>query len=115
MEGEFKGTLGPWKICGDKRGGCICGQVWSIPADFPVATATSSDDELGEIPIEQMKANARLIAAALDLLEVVETFLSNYEGLKKVNNPEDSYALEVWGKLATAARAAISKALNQEV
>jgi hypothetical protein len=24
--------------CGEKRGGCQCGNVWSVPADFPVTS-----------------------------------------------------------------------------
>lgn len=110
MKHEFKGTLGPWKICGDKRGGCICGQVWSIPADFPVATATLSDDELGEIPIEQMKANARLIAAAPDLLEALQNLVQLREWKDK--HGKDEHYKKARPIAWEAARAAISKALN---
>ncbi len=46
-----------------------------------------------------LEANG-VFTASYELLAVVKTFLENYEGLKKVNNPEDSYALEVWSKLA---------------
>lgn len=30
-------TPGPWEACGEDRGGCVCGQVWSRAADCPVA------------------------------------------------------------------------------
>lgn len=64
-EGDI--TPGPWRICGEDRNGCICGQIWSTTADFNVATAHMVIDELGSIPKEQMLANARLIASAPQL------------------------------------------------
>lgn len=73
-----------------------------------VLACSMISDGMDEKRKERIISAARVFTASHELLEVVETFLSNYEGLKKVNNPEDSYALEVWGKLATAARAAIS-------
>ncbi len=33
----------PWNFCGHKRGGCSCGQIWSTPADCPVASVTSGE------------------------------------------------------------------------
>ena len=71
-------TPGPWKACGMNRGGCVCGQVYSDPADVMVAVAISSKDEsytLGEGVIhgsEQFHANARLIAAAPQLVEALK-------------------------------------------
>ncbi len=32
-----KATPGPWSQCGAGRGGCVCGLVWSVPADTIVA------------------------------------------------------------------------------
>lgn len=80
-------TPGPWKSCND--GKCSCGQVWSLPGDHPVASATktpwgdkwyeaapTADDqtavdvkfhEYGSFPESQFHANARLIALAPDL------------------------------------------------
>ncbi|UXO94100.1 hypothetical protein Pan5_58 [Pseudanabaena phage Pan5] len=106
MEHEFKGTTGLWKAIENED----CFEVCAFEGGMKYIIAEGIEQGF-----DGGMYDAHLIAAAPDLLEVVETFLSNYEGLKKVNNPEDSYALEVWGKLATAARAAISKALNQEV
>lgn len=66
---NMKHTPGPWRMCGKDRGGCVCGMVFSETADCPVATATFRDDEIGEyMTVDQMKVNARLIAAAPDLL-----------------------------------------------
>lgn len=86
---ELAATLGPWRACGDDRGGCICGQVWSITSDHPVAVVeqgewgdtypalkTSGDTfnqhvtaviekiAYGHIDPEVAKRNALLIAAA---------------------------------------------------
>lgn len=33
-----KAVSGPYHACGSDRGGCKCGQVWSGPADSPIAT-----------------------------------------------------------------------------
>lgn len=36
-------TPTPWQECGHKRGGCSCGQIWSLSADVPVAKVTSGE------------------------------------------------------------------------
>lgn len=73
LSGEkMKHTAGPWKTCGAERGGCRCCLVWSTPVDVIVATAILAVDEVtgGEgVLLDEAKANARLIAAAPDLLE----------------------------------------------
>jgi len=69
-------TPGPWQACGHDRGGCECRMVWSLPDDVVVAAATMAPDEIccgeGIADMEIAKANARLIAAAPDLLEACE-------------------------------------------
>jgi hypothetical protein len=95
---QFEGhTLGPWRACkgtGKCEGECVCGGVWSEPADHPVAEVTrgewgdsfpsvrlvgeSSFDMKAEAYMERVTyvsvddasaaANARLIAAAPALL-----------------------------------------------
>ena len=69
-------TPGPWRECGADRGGCQCNMVWSEADDIVVAvavdafnvnyTAGCGCDE------ETAKGNARLIAAAPDLLAALE-------------------------------------------
>jgi len=38
-------TLGPWRACGDERGGCLCHMIWSKDADVVIAVSLSSKDE----------------------------------------------------------------------
>jgi len=66
---EEKWTPGPWSICGEERGGCVCGQIWSTSKDYRVADATRTfPDSMEELPSrEESIANARLISAAPDL------------------------------------------------
>ena len=92
-------TKGPWRACHD--GDCSCKQIWSVTADHPVAKVISGkwgDDypslrfvegtggegsihpkieshmeqiTYGEINEDVAQANARLIAAAPELLEAL--------------------------------------------
>lgn len=67
-------TKGPWSACGHSRAeSCICGLVWTETGDFTVAKAhgTETDDGSGEttvLPVAQVNANARFIAAARTLV-----------------------------------------------
>jgi hypothetical protein len=95
-------TPGPWKTCGANEDRCKCCQIFSIPADIPVAIASIGkvgDDYpsirfmngdrpgtigarveayMDQIPYwdvseEQAFANARLIAAAPELLAMLKS------------------------------------------
>lgn len=83
-------TPGPWKAC--HNGECTCGQVWSMPADCPVFTVLENGtgqvvglacNEWGDAPDmiygsvgkEQQTANARLIAAAPDMLALLKELI----------------------------------------
>lgn len=49
----------PWEYCGCGK----CGLIWSIPADFHVATAIMKTED-GEMTAEQRQANAEFIVKA---------------------------------------------------
>jgi hypothetical protein len=93
-----KFSRGPWGTC--HLGKCKCKQVWTVPGDHPVATVEAGEwgdeypslritgDSLdqkvepfidmiayGEIDEETAIANARLIAAAPELYEALESLL----------------------------------------
>lgn len=68
---------GPWRYCGQDRNQCKCCQVWSVKQDFQVATAHQEHEEIGYIPLEQAKTNARLIAAAPEMYDILKYFLMN--------------------------------------
>lgn len=61
-------TQGPWRACGNERGGCPCGLVKSLPADDTVASCFDHTPD-GRFGLEKQKANARLIANAPTWLE----------------------------------------------
>lgn len=54
----------PWKAC--HEGDCVCGQIWSIPQDYLILEGQYKDDELGEIPIYQMKTNVKAATIAVN-------------------------------------------------
>jgi hypothetical protein len=97
---EFKGTKGEWVVCdsamtvsttADIEGNIIC--------DAPTAWDES---------MENWESNAKLIAAAPDLLEALQNLLD-------LCDTEDSHGrLVVKDNKKAAARKAISKALESE-
>lgn len=54
-------TAGRWSRCGDDRGGCKCGLIWSDKSDRTVASTSRVGDEEG--PNENAIADARAIVA----------------------------------------------------
>jgi len=125
-------TPGPWKTCGANKDQCRCCQIWSVTADLPVAIASigkigddypsirfadgDSPGTIGakveaymeqitywEVPEEQAFANARLIAAAPELLAAGREALSLLEKLMPMAPDRDYDALRL-------TRAAIAKA-----
>lgn len=82
-----KFTPGPWEACNAQQGKCTCGQVWSIPGDFPVCTAreprrplAAAHQHMADAPDmiyqsitpEECRANALLIAAAPTMFSLIE-------------------------------------------
>lgn len=97
-----KWTPGPWNYPEHPKGvsTLIYAELGGNPEAFPVASATYG------VPDEERKANARLIAAAPELLEALEDCVAVMDrelaGLKAIQ-PELS-----------SARAAISKAIGDQ-
>lgn len=102
-------TPGPWKTCGAHDNKCRCAQIWSVPGDHPVASVIIGkwgDDypsirfvegegqgsigakveaymdmiEYGEVAGETGFANAWLIAAAPELLDVAKQIIALGQG-----------------------------------
>ena len=63
-----KATPGPWRECGHDRGGCVCGLIFSEPADAAVAITAIHDDELPKPMPGVPQANMQAIAAAVNYL-----------------------------------------------
>lgn len=123
-------TPGPWRAC--HEGECKCGQVWT--ADHPVATvirgewgdeyptivvegpslervarATMERISYGSVPEDQATANARLIAAAPDLLSALEAIMGYaYQGAR-ISDVDTNEQPEF-----VKARAAIAKAKGEQ-
>lgn len=117
-------TPGPWFVQDDEW---TDGETANITSDFrsdnsiiPVAQISGSGSESGfngDFSLEQ-KANARLIAAAPELLEALQDMVSRIEYYA---NLDGSYkpSIEDWAYTYNssdmdAARAAIAKALGKE-
>ena len=99
-----KHTPGPWRACGEDKGGCQCGMVWSTSVDVIVAVAVTAADEAYTCgagitdPAEQI-ANARLIAAAPDLLAACEAM---YLWLQLGHAEDDKFGRTIKAAIAKA-------------
>lgn len=71
----------PWHLCGEERGGCQCGQIWS--KDHPVAQLTFGewgdlpDLAYGNVSLELAMANGYVIAAVGDMVEALREILAS--------------------------------------
>lgn len=103
---EFKGTPGPWEAC---RNNVHTGQIATIHHCFgndwvEVWSLDWPDTE------EKQEANAKLIAAAPDLLKALQCLVKSYDDFRtrtgRDSKPQSPELLK--------AKAAISKALGEE-
>ena len=112
-----KYTPGPWRECGRGRGGCQCHQVWSMEAEVVVAVALGEGDHhmYGETLRDeaQVKANARLIAAAPEMYEALKAIQAWLLFNDKLLDPKGLWN-EEFVKANNAACAAISAAEGVE-
>lgn len=101
---EFKGTPGPWVV------GC------SSPTRAEVNTANSSIADVWNLHRDvNHVANARLIAAAPELLEALQAFDASADLWLPANVGEDRvHEAEALHQLRHKASAAIAKALNTD-
>ncbi len=107
-EGKF--TDGPWHVGWDGEGGAFVGGGGTVIADM-----------VG--PVEHRKANARLMAVSLEMLEVLKAILSHGELRNVEANPEARFlggkkpaTKDVWTfprHMLTDLEAAIAKAERQ--
>lgn len=74
-----KHSPGPWRACGqDGSRVCVCGLVWSVPTDTPVADLRfKNEEEDVTYDVDMVTANARLIAAAPEMLELLKEMLNS--------------------------------------
>ena len=90
---DFKGTPGPWNYCADEPD-------WVTYSNDNIAVARVTRYNTDA---EAQHANAKLIAAAPELLEVLKLILSYHDDGNCVLHKED----------VSMARAAINKALGE--
>lgn len=122
--GTDKHTPGPWELCRHLQSkeadeGCSCGYrgvVYGPDTDVPMAICQPGHDPepagqegLGpqRYPRAVELANARLIAAAPDLLEACELLLATYGELHALHDLGECEA-------SVKARAALSKATGEQ-
>lgn len=107
---EFKGTPGKWPMtqAGDGKRYIIGAGLVDGPDGYEVAEVYADD-----APYLETLANARLIAAAPDLLEALDWAIAEIEGRTRYE-PNDIYEAEDQRENALdCARSAIAKALGQ--
>jgi hypothetical protein len=101
-------TPGPWRVghsvWSRERGSAIEGTVPTVRAYNDVGGCDIPVVSLG-LPQEECEANARLIAAAPDLLEALELITDSHERLERERG-------SVVASVTSIARAAIEKAIR---
>lgn len=108
-------TPGPWEVddCGNICGqGAALAQVFGAE-DFPCIPEEDYDD----VNLE-CAANARLIAAAPDLLAACQSWVSYFDQLQRLCEPGDPLNVarqQFHGERVNRTRAAIAKAAGKEV
>jgi len=95
--GNSEGFTGDiWRMCGEDKGGCICGQIWSTKMDFNVATVHMENEDIGSITKDQMLSNAQRIVTAVNnfdamyaaLKDMVENFSPTIDGRNEIKQDE---------------------------
>lgn len=84
---KFRGTPGPWRVDGHVGGNSIVNySIVSISGDAvgcaPIAEVLRNNPR--PIPEQRIKANARLLAAAPDLLAALESLVETFSPDKQI-------------------------------
>ena len=104
---EFKGTKGEWKVKDDFREPSILNEDNCVIFTHNNNCSDEDEDFIQYYSHNKMMANAKLIAAAPELLEELITLLSNIDEMG--NTGEDMRELRTY---LSDARKAINKALK---
>ena len=106
---ESKHTPGPWFVFGN--GHCVGGPKGFIDGDPREQTAGVAMCGMRLRTDDEAEANARLIAAAPDLLDVAETFLAMHQ--EYLNDPDAMYPDKLLATVRHLAEAAVKKAKGE--
>jgi lactate dehydrogenase-like 2-hydroxyacid dehydrogenase len=97
---EFKGTPGPWNYCAEEPD-------WVTDSNDNIAVARVTRYNTDA---EAQHANAKLISAAPELLEALQSLINDYDDFRErtghTNNPQN--------KMILNAKSAIKKALGEK-
>lgn len=104
---EFKGTPGPWRVS-EKRGDLIdirhnSNGIGAISLNLAHVVARQSW-------LKEAEANAKLIAAAPELLEALQYLINDYDGFRERTGRTD----DPQNKMILNAKSAIKKALGEK-
>jgi hypothetical protein len=73
-----KHSPGPWRTCDEFADGCNCGAIFSAaePRYVVARVAANDEDVMPPPPDDVIRADARLIAAAPELLSALQTLIT---------------------------------------
>ncbi len=106
-------TAGPWFVAAQNDGLVIIdGRPSPAPYDGPIPKAHGPNViATPNFRLPEHEANARLIAAAPDMLEALEAFVDGFDPDKEYDATDTAYV--VFGEKAKIARSAIAKARGE--
>lgn len=100
-------TPGPWKLSGPSFGCRLKGQDWTVSGrNLSIASVHNSNDPIAGDDLES-KANARLIAAAPDLLAALQVL--EREMSEDADTEAGAYRRKTWPNIVRAAIAKVER------
>jgi hypothetical protein len=91
LELEAKATPGPWRCCGENRGGCQCGAVWAPDGETLLMQRGDWEDHQ-HASREAAAANALLVNAARKALPELRAALATPSAQESTDAPGSSEA-----------------------